>query len=90
MDFRLLNAMIDEALMGNRIDGSWTTQVIQTSLTPYIIMDWKGLQKIMLRTNTKALRIDGVRSMIYLVDRVVLVGIKPRNFFRLRMKCRMC
>ncbi|KAK8470073.1 hypothetical protein PHAVU_004G053900 [Phaseolus vulgaris] len=26
MDFRLLNAMIDEASMGNRIDGSWTTQ----------------------------------------------------------------
>ena len=24
MDFRLLNAMIDEASMGNRIDGSWT------------------------------------------------------------------
>ncbi|XP_068504275.1 uncharacterized protein [Phaseolus vulgaris] len=26
MDFQLLNAMIDEASMGNRIDGSWTTQ----------------------------------------------------------------
>jgi len=25
MDFQLLNAMIDEASMGNRIDGSWTT-----------------------------------------------------------------
>jgi len=26
MDFRLLNAMIDEASIGNRINGSWTTQ----------------------------------------------------------------
>ena len=26
MDFRLLNCMIDETSMGNRIDGSWTTQ----------------------------------------------------------------
>ena len=25
MDFRLLNAMINETSMGNHIDGSWTT-----------------------------------------------------------------
>ncbi|KAL2320733.1 hypothetical protein Fmac_029702 [Flemingia macrophylla] len=26
MDFRLLSAMLDEARLGNRVDGSWTTQ----------------------------------------------------------------
>ena len=39
MNFWLLNVMIDEASMGNRINGSWMMHITQTSLNLYIIVD---------------------------------------------------
>jgi len=69
MDFRLLNAMIDETSMGNHIDDSWMTQgytnIVKIPTSKWIGKDYK---KSCEEQTEKTLRIDGVRSMIYLVD----------------------
>ena len=49
MDFILLNAMVDEARQGSRIDGSWTTQGYNNSV---LALHEVGLPTIM-KNNVK-------------------------------------
>ncbi|KAL2322064.1 hypothetical protein Fmac_026443 [Flemingia macrophylla] len=49
MDFRSLTAMLDEARLGNRVDGSWTTQA------------YNNIVESLRQTGKKVLRTDGVR-----------------------------
>jgi len=45
MDFRLLSVMIDEARLGNRVDGSWTTQAYNNIVTALRQLGWVGITK---------------------------------------------
>jgi len=45
MNFRLLSAMIDEVRLGNRVDGSWTTQAYNNIVTALFQLGWVGITK---------------------------------------------
>jgi len=56
MDFRLLNAMIDEASMGNHIHGSWTTQGHTNIVKSLHQSGWVGITKNNVKNRQKSLK----------------------------------
>jgi len=67
IDFQLLNAMIDEASISNRIDGSWTTQGYTNIVKSLHQNGLVGITNNNVKNRQKSLK-DSVRSMICLVD----------------------
>jgi len=45
MDFHLLSATIDKACMGNRVDGSWTTQAYNNIVMAFHQLELVGITK---------------------------------------------
>ena len=75
MDLVLLNALIEEAMKGNRHDGSWTTKayanvikVLSATISPYITKQY-------IKNRMKALKILLLRHMTYLTICVDFCGI---------------
>jgi len=56
MDFRLLSVMIDEARLGNRVDGSWTTQAYNNIVTALYQLGWVGITKNNVKNRQKTLK----------------------------------
>jgi len=56
MDFRLLSAMIDEARLGNWVDGSWTTQAYTSIVTGLRQLGWVGIAKDNVKNRQKTLK----------------------------------
>ena len=56
MDFCLLSAMIDEAHIGNQVDGSWTTQAYNNIVTALRQLGWVGITKNNVKNRQKALK----------------------------------
>jgi len=56
MDFCLLFAMIDEACLGNRVDGSWTTQAYNNIVRTLHQLRWVGITKHNVKNRQKTLK----------------------------------
>ncbi|XP_027915989.1 uncharacterized protein At2g29880-like [Vigna unguiculata] len=56
MDNRLLNAMLDEARLGNRVDGSWTTQAYNNMLSNLHEAGFVNLNKNNVKNRQKVLK----------------------------------
>jgi len=56
MEFRLLSAMIDEARLGNRVGGSWTTQAYNKIVTDLRQLGWVGITKNNVKNRQKTLK----------------------------------
>ena len=56
MDNRLLNAMLDEARRGNRVDGSWTTQAYNNMLSNLHEAGFVNLNKNKVKNRQKVLK----------------------------------
>jgi len=56
MDFRLLSAMIDEARLGNRVDGNRTTQAYNNIITTLRQLGWVGITKNNVNNRQKTLK----------------------------------
>jgi len=56
MDFRLLSTMIDEARLGNRVDGSWTTQAYTNIVEALRQSGLLGLTKNNVKNRQKSLK----------------------------------
>ncbi|KAL2327631.1 hypothetical protein Fmac_021058 [Flemingia macrophylla] len=56
MDFRLLTAMLDEARLGNRIDGSWTTQTYNNMVESLRQSGLIGITKNNVKNRQKSLK----------------------------------
>nr|KYP63524.1 UPF0420 protein [Cajanus cajan] len=56
MDFRLLIAMLDEARLGNRVDGSWTTQAYNNIVEALRQTGLTGITKNNVKNRQKSLK----------------------------------
>nr|KYP70601.1 hypothetical protein KK1_009821 [Cajanus cajan] len=56
MDFRLLTAMLDEARLGNRVDGSWTTQAYNNIVEALRQTGLTGITKNNVKNRQKSLK----------------------------------
>ncbi|KAL2337662.1 hypothetical protein Fmac_012108 [Flemingia macrophylla] len=56
MDFRLLSAMLDEARLGNRVDGSWTTQAYNNIVEALRKSGLIGITKNNVKNRQKSLK----------------------------------
>ncbi|KAL2333634.1 hypothetical protein Fmac_014847 [Flemingia macrophylla] len=56
MDFRLLSAMLDEARLGNRVDGSWTTQAYNNMVESLRQSGLIGITKNNVKNRQKSLK----------------------------------
>ncbi|KAL2317188.1 hypothetical protein Fmac_031064 [Flemingia macrophylla] len=56
MDFRLLTAMLDEARLGNRVDGSWTTQAYNNMVESLRQLGLIGITKNNVKNRQKSLK----------------------------------
>ncbi|KAL2340535.1 hypothetical protein Fmac_008475 [Flemingia macrophylla] len=56
MDFRLLSAMLDEARLGNRVDGSWTTQAYNNMVDSLRQSGLIGITKNNVKNRQKSLK----------------------------------
>nr|KYP59499.1 hypothetical protein KK1_014935 [Cajanus cajan] len=56
MDFRLLSAMLDEARLGNRVDGSWTTQAYNNIVESLRQSGLIGITKNNVKNRQKSLK----------------------------------
>jgi len=56
MDEKLLNAMIEEARLGNRVDGSWTSQAYSNIVTNLHQAGFVGVTKNHVKNRQKVLK----------------------------------
>ncbi|KAL2325438.1 hypothetical protein Fmac_024496 [Flemingia macrophylla] len=56
MDFRLLTAMLNEARLGNRVDGSWTTQAYNNMVESLRQFELIGITKNNVKNRQKSLK----------------------------------
>jgi len=86
MDVILLNAMVDEAPRGSRIDGSWTTQGYNNIVLALHEVKRPTITKNSVKNRQKCLK-GRWREVHELFSGLsVLVGTKPHNVLRSRMK----